>query len=450
MSEPAISVRGMSKRYRLGAITRHTLGDEITYLLHKLRGRDAQDHMGRLKDKVPSARTQGGNAREFWALKDVSFDVQPGEIMGIVGGNGAGKSTLLKILSRITEPTEGEAFINGRVGSLLEVGTGFHPELTGRENIFMSGTIQGMKRAEILRKFDEIVAFSEIEQFLDTPVKRYSSGMFVRLAFAVAAHLEPEILIVDEVLAVGDAAFQKKCLGKMGDVAKTGRTILFVSHNMAAVENLCTSALWLDHGTVQGRGTPESIVEQYLNRAQGASNTPLKLRQDRQGSGKARFVDFYITDDKGQRQSILSPGHNYEFHLLCELAPEIRTIPRITASITITDHRNETIWMVHSNFSHSELSFASPLSHVVCSVADFNVAEGTYHATLALGASNIELLDQIVNASELSIESGDFFGTGSRGLPSLCKTLTRAQWQVQGQALNPSEKQLAPNRGIIS
>jgi lipopolysaccharide transport system ATP-binding protein len=191
-----------------------------------------------------------GQEEVLWALKDVSFSVAPGEVVGIVGRNGAGKSTLLKVLSRITKPTTGEVDLYGRVGSLLEVGTGFHPELTGRENIFLNGAILGMKRSHIERKFDEIVAFAEVEKFLDTPVKRYSSGMYVRLAFAVAAHLEPEILIVDEVLAVGDASFQKKCLGKIGDVAKDGRTVLFVSHNMAAVKALCTRAMLLDGGRV--------------------------------------------------------------------------------------------------------------------------------------------------------------------------------------------------------
>jgi lipopolysaccharide transport system ATP-binding protein len=201
---------------------------------------------------------------EFWALKDISFKVKQGEVIGIIGRNGAGKSTLLKIISRITEPTKGRIRINGRVASLLEVGTGFHPELTGRENIFLNGAILGMGKAEIKRKFDEIVAFAEIEKFLDTPVKRYSSGMYVRLAFAVAAHLEPEILLVDEVLAVGDAAFQKKCLGKMEDVAKEGRTVLFVSHNMVAVQSLCGRGIWLDDGKIVGEGQVNQVVSNYL------------------------------------------------------------------------------------------------------------------------------------------------------------------------------------------
>ena len=209
----------------------------------------------------------------MWALRDISFEVKQGEVVGIIGRNGAGKSTLLKILSRITEPTEGRIRIRGRVASLLEVGTGFHPELTGRENIFLNGAILGMHRAEIKKKFDEIVAFAEVEKFLDTPVKRYSSGMYVRLAFAVAAHLEPEILIVDEVLAVGDAQFQKKCLGKMSEVAHGGRTVLFVSHNMAAVSGLCGSAIWLVDGMVCARGRADELVHKYLAAVSTAGST---------------------------------------------------------------------------------------------------------------------------------------------------------------------------------
>ena len=206
----------------------------------------------------------------MWAVKDVSFDVQPGEVIGVVGGNGAGKSTLLKLMSRITSPTEGEIQLRGRVGSLLEVGTGFHPELTGRENVFLNGSILGMGRREIERKFDEIVAFAEVEKFLDTPVKRYSSGMYVRLAFAVAAHLEPEVLLVDEVLAVGDMAFQRKCLGKMGQVSRQGRTILFVSHNMTAVKTLCTRAVLFEGGRLVADGDVDAVVDRYLT---GGLNT---------------------------------------------------------------------------------------------------------------------------------------------------------------------------------
>ena len=246
-SEIAVSVRGLSKAYTIAHnAARHTTAGEA--LMHRL--------------KHPLHRAE---KETFWALRDIDFDIKKGDVVGIIGRNGAGKSTLLKILSRITEPTSGQIDLYGRVGSLLEVGTGFHPELTGRENVFLNGAILGMSKRDIARQFDAIVEFSGTEQFLDTPVKRYSSGMYVRLAFAVAAHLNPEILIVDEVLAVGDAEFQKKCLGKMQNVAKSGRTVLFVSHNMAAVNALCNHVLWLDQGRVQDSGSPKSIIATYLN-----------------------------------------------------------------------------------------------------------------------------------------------------------------------------------------
>jgi lipopolysaccharide transport system ATP-binding protein len=260
MSDAAIRVQGLSKRYRYGEPARYrafrdTLADALTARFRGFAGRLA----------ARPSRSPATSDSHFWALRDVSFEVSPGEVLGIIGPNGAGKSTLLKILSRITLPTSGGAQLRGRLASLLEVGTGFHPELTGRENIFLNGAILGMRRTEITRKFDEIVSFAEVTRFIDTPVKHYSSGMYLRLAFAVAAHLEPEILLVDEVLAVGDAAFQKKCLGKMGEVASAGRTILFVSHNMAAVQQLTRASLLLDHGHVVAQGASEEVIRQYLN-----------------------------------------------------------------------------------------------------------------------------------------------------------------------------------------
>ncbi|MDW8072358.1 MAG: polysaccharide ABC transporter ATP-binding protein [Anaerolineae bacterium] len=272
MSDVVIQVEHLSKLYRIGrAQQRHdTLRDLIAGLGSRVADRFRPT-------PNPQSTIRDAQSEEYiWALKDVSFEVRRGEVLGIIGRNGAGKSTLLKILSRITEPTEGRAIVRGRVGSLLEVGTGFHPELTGRENIYLNGAILGMKKAEIDRKFDEIVAFAEIEKFLDTPVKRYSSGMYVRLAFAVAAHLEPEILLVDEVLAVGDAAFQKKCLGKMGQVAGEGRTVLFVSHNMAAVRKLCSYAILLDGGRKEATGSADAVISEYLTRGE-ASLSPVIL-----------------------------------------------------------------------------------------------------------------------------------------------------------------------------
>lgn len=275
MSDVAIRCEGLSKQYRLGQresykALRDVLSDAAAAPLRRLGSLLRPSSDSELsQSNNGNARTIGNRQLEidndfFWALEDVSFEVSRGEAVGIIGRNGAGKSTLLKILSRITKPTRGTAEIHGRVGSLLEVGTGFHPELTGRENIYLNGAILGMRRAEIERNFDEIVAFAEVEKFVDTPVKRYSSGMYVRLAFAVAAHLEPEVLVIDEVLAVGDAAFQKKCLGKMGEVAKGGRTVLFVSHHMGAIRNLCREVVWLDEGRLISHGPAPAVVDEYL------------------------------------------------------------------------------------------------------------------------------------------------------------------------------------------
>ena len=287
MPEPMISVENLSKRYLLGH--RAERGGLYSYTaLRDVLGREVRNAARKTVDLVRGRQiVQGDAVEEFWALKDVNFKVHEGEVLGIIGRNGAGKSTLLKILSRITEPTAGRVTLRGRVASLLEVGTGFHPELTGRENIYLNGAILGMSRAEIRRKFDEIVAFAEVERFLDTPVKRYSSGMYVRLAFAVAAHLEPEILVVDEVLAVGDAEFQKKCLGKMDEVSRReGRTVLFVSHNMGIVTSLCPTAIWLDRGAICKRGPVREVVEEYMLRQTADRARIVRLDSASRGYGE--------------------------------------------------------------------------------------------------------------------------------------------------------------------
>lgn len=289
MSDVAIQVRGLSKRYRIGD--------------RQVRYRTVRESLIQaLGASVRRLRRRNGDAREetIWALKDVSFDVQKGDILGIVGSNGAGKTTLLKLLSRVTEPTEGRAQTRGRVGSLLEVGTGFHPELTGRENIFLNGAILGMKRAEIVRRFDEIVEFAEIGQFIDTPVKRYSSGMYIRLAFSVAAHMEPDILLVDEVLAVGDMGFQKKSVRKMRDTTGAGRTVLFVSHNLALVRSMCTRAVLLDGGRLVNVGDPPSVIARYLStEARGKLYRKIEVREHAFGVGKVRVEDIAILDESG-------------------------------------------------------------------------------------------------------------------------------------------------------
>ena len=298
MGEVAIRAQGIGKSY--------TLGQREAYKTLREGLRWAAAAPVRAVSRATNRRgTPGANARvaAFWALRDVSFDVEEGEVLGIIGSNGAGKSTLLKILSRITEPTEGRAEIYGRVGSLLEVGTGFHPELTGRENVYLNGQILGMKRKEIARKFDEIAEFAEVDLFLDTPVKRYSSGMYVRLAFAVAAHLEPEILLVDEVLAVGDAAFQKKCMGKMADVAGEGRTVFFVSHNMAAISRFSSRGVWIDKGQIRATGPAEQIVAQYLESVTSTSDGTGSILFPEKPEARAHFSRFCTQDVKGERKT---------------------------------------------------------------------------------------------------------------------------------------------------
>ena len=313
VSDTTIRVEKLGKKYVLG----HQKQGKYTTLGERL-----SDGAKSLSRKLIAKANKMPNPAvgEFWALKDVAFEIKQGEVIGIIGRNGAGKSTLLKILSRITEPTIGRISIKGRVASLLEVGTGFHPELTGRENIYLNGAVLGMSQIEIKKKFDEIVAFAEVEKFLDTPVKRYSSGMYVRLAFAVAAHLEPEVLIVDEVLAVGDAAFQKKCLGKMGDVAtKEGRTILFVSHNMGAVQRLCTQAMLLERGCVIQQGSVENCVRTYLDVGATHDHGLVDLSNltsgGRQGSGLARFQQVELIKRNGERAAEFCFGEPFRVRL---------------------------------------------------------------------------------------------------------------------------------------
>jgi lipopolysaccharide transport system ATP-binding protein len=312
MNDTVIRAENISKKYIIG----HQAERGGYTALRDVLMHNAQTFWQKTKDLATGKPViQGDTLEEVWALKDVSFEIRRGETVGIIGRNGAGKSTLLKIISRITEPSAGRLIIDGRVASLLEVGTGFHPELSGRENIYLNGTILGMTRKEIKRKFDEIVAFAEVEKYLDTPVKRYSSGMYVRLAFAVAAHLEPEILVVDEVLAVGDAAFQKKCLGKMGNIAQEGRTVLFVSHNMTAINHLCSKGIWLQNGQVQQIGTSSEIVGSYL-----AENieTASQVFFRRRPNATIQYLSASVTDGKGNVSKYIPDDQAFSLDLEIE------------------------------------------------------------------------------------------------------------------------------------
>lgn len=410
---PAISIRNLSKCYQLGTIGRHTLVDETQYWWHKIRGRDPRPYMAQIghtateKRKVDAERE--GNP-EFWALRDVSFDVQPGEVVGIIGRNGAGKSTLLKLLTRITEPTAGEVVINGRVASLLEVGTGFHPELTGRENVFMNGTILGMKKREIDGKFDEIVSFSEIEKFIDTPVKRYSSGMYVRLAFAVAAHLEPEILLVDEVLAVGDVAFQSKCLGKMKAVAGEGRTVLFVSHNMPAINNLCSKAVLLENGSVAHMGKTADVVDEYLHAGRQQSLIDLRDRTDRSGRGRIRLVGVRMLDGDGRERSHLQTGADLSIELRYRSAG-VERLGVVSVALNICDKSGTIVFSCWNDLSGDVLQNLDPQGRLICEIPRIPLPQGVYGLNVAL-VVNKDLEDKISDVATLAIDEGDFFGTG--------------------------------------
>ena len=403
MGNIAISVEHLSKSYRLGhadhrpenfrAAVRSFAAAPFEYLRSRLRPPS--------KDEL------------FWALKDVSFEVKHGEVLGIIGRNGAGKSTLLKILSRITEPTEGRARVYGRVGSLLEVGTGFHPELSGRENIYLNGTILGMKRAEIDKKFDEIVDFSGIEKFLDTPVKRYSSGMYVRLAFAVAAHLEPEILVVDEVLAVGDAEFQKKCLGKMSDVARQGRTVLFVSHNMAVLASLCQQCLYLAYGSMENYGHATPIIQTYLAEQENTHKAiPLAQRTDRQGEGQAHVTGI-VFRDCATRQEIETIISGQDIYIEVSYAQHVSTAPltKFHIGLSFFNAMGQFVMVLNSNMANGRFERVPPEGRLYCHVPKFPLMSGEFsiQAILYVGYC---LADDIEHAKKISVETGDFFGTG--------------------------------------
>jgi lipopolysaccharide transport system ATP-binding protein len=393
MSLPALEVSGLSKRYVIEHESRHdSLRDTLHHAARKLWRR--------------ARWGTGFETEEFWALRDVSFSVQPGEVVGIIGRNGAGKSTLLKVLSRITEPTKGRVTLRGRVASLLEVGTGFHPDLTGRENIFLNGAILGMTRAEIRAKFDEIVAFAEVEKFLDTPVKRYSSGMYVRLAFAVAAHLEPEILIVDEVLAVGDAQFQKKCLGKMQDVAtREGRTVLFVSHNMAAVGQLCSRCVYLAQGAVSAIGPTAPLLQAYLTTQVSDSGTLKAVRQH--PDVEVTEVDVLVD---GQSSRNVTAGSTVEFVLRYRCARPVAFPSGFEASFILFGNGQKlaNFW---SNAGHGATFSAGPAGRISCRVPRWPFRSMSIDLEVHLNY-RLSNLVEIPGAVQFNSLDGDFYGRG--------------------------------------
>jgi lipopolysaccharide transport system ATP-binding protein len=396
MSRAAIAVDRISKKYRIGhrkaryRTLRDTLADMAMAPARRLRSFGRASHCS--KD-------------EIWALRDVSFEVTAGEVLGVIGRNGSGKSTLLKILSRITEPTTGSAEIRGRVGSLLEVGTGFHPELTGRENVYLSGNILGMKRAEVDRRFDEIVEFSGVEQFIDTPVKRYSSGMRVRLGFAVAAHLEPEILLVDEVLAVGDAAFQKRCMGKMGEEASQGRTVVFVSHNMGAVAALTDRCLVLVDGQVSVIGSPSEAIESYLSECGPQVSHSADLSDvPRTGTGRARFMSVQVTalDDEGSPCAVIHPGGDVKIELGIRAESVVHGA---NVAVTVNDAAGSRLIDVNSALSGEYLDIAAGNTISVSFVLrDVLLKPGRYGIDLWMGRGSVEAIDRVPSAAQFVVE----------------------------------------------
>lgn len=405
MSDVTLRTIGLGKMYQIGAEREkyRTLRDTLVQA--------AKRPIERIRH--PGAATHTSD--DLWALKDINLEVRHGEALGIIGRNGAGKSTLLKVLSRITEPTEGRVETRGRVGSLLEVGTGFHPELTGRENIMLNGSILGMSRAEVRSKFDEIVEFSEIGRFLDTPVKRYSSGMYVRLAFAVAAHLDPEILIVDEVLAVGDAGFQKKCLGKMSEVSHGGRTVLFVSHNLGLVGKLCDRTLLLSGGRVAAIGTTEATVARYLSEGLAASSqVDLRNSLERGGNGLVRFVSASITNGAGEPCQVFHIGDTIRVRLEMESAG---AVPSARFTVSAVDDRGVPIFHVADLDVGCQLEALRAKETIQLTFEDIRLYPGEYILSLWVGAVSVdEAYDQVDSCIRFEVAQGG---------PMVCRTLAR-------------------------
>ena len=403
MSNIAVNVEGLGKKFYIGGMQKsfYRLTDQLTDMVVAPFRRAGNLMRGRASGAAELNET-------FWALKNISFQIKSGEVVGIIGRNGAGKSTLLKILSGISDPTEGYADIYGRVGSLLEVGTGFHPELTGRENIYLNGAILGMKRAEIDGKLDEIMAFAEIDKFLDTPVKHYSSGMFVRLAFSVAAHLEPELLIVDEVLAVGDMAFQRKCLGNMDDVAHEGSTVLFVSHNMGLLQQLCERGIFLQQGTVHTDGTITEAVDAYLQTLEQAKSQDLSKRTDRKGQGQVRLIGTEITNHNAESPSSLKTGHPAQF-VFCVNG----IVPGMGCNFFIYDTIGQPITSFQSKVrGPDDISDINTGLKFVCELDELLLLPGRYRIDVAIVGDNL-LQDFIEAAAIFEVAEGQV-----RGRPS--------------------------------
>ena len=416
----ALELLNISKRYRLGVINRDMLYKDLQSRWASFRGKEDPNTQIVLKHEK---RLERGD--EFWALRNVNLEVKEGEILGIIGRNGAGKSTLLKILSQITAPTEGKIKVKGRIASLLEVGTGFHPELTGRENAYLNGAILGMTRKEVSSKFDEIVSFADIDEFIDTPVKRYSSGMYVRLAFSVAAHLEPEILIVDEVLAVGDAEFQNKCLKKIGAVANAGRTVLFVSHQIPTVRRLCTKAVWMEDGSVKAVGCPDAITDAYLERASSTPELGPRLHKVKahEGSGVVRISDVRCYNADRKETYKFRSGQTCLVEVqIKSLVPSIQRA--VSASVDFYDAQCNRLLLFHTKLVNSDFEIGSQGNRIVFRIPALPLAPGMFSLSVYVGKDNYETFAYIDNIAFIEVQEGDFYGRGHPGYPTHCKVLS--------------------------
>lgn len=421
-----IRSEGLGKKYLIG----HESSRERYQTLRDAAARSVR-RFGRSAMDLVSGRPMiaGDELEELWALKNVSFEIKRGEVTGVIGSNGAGKSTLLKILSRITEPTGGRVTIQGRVASLLEVGTGFHPELTGRENVFLNGAILGMTKREINAKFNEIVAFAEVEKFLDTPVKRYSSGMYVRLAFAVAAHLEPEILIVDEVLAVGDAQFQSKCLGKMQDVSHDGRTVLIVSHNMAMIRSLCSRAIVLSAGSIASDGTVDEGIQRYLSNRDATAGHQLDERKDRHGSGTLRFTDAYVVGKAGVK-NILYMGETAQIVVTFSTTETVR---KCDLSIHLENIWTDTILRLATRETATPFNDLSGRGSITCTIPNLRLLPGKYYVLLAASVPPaFEYLDYVSHAAVFEVLESDIYGSGK--IPEYGTFFAECEWRCDSSA----------------
>lgn len=397
-NQPVIEIKKLAKVYNIGHEQKASAG---TVTL-----RDAITNLGRKPWEFFTGHQM--KKEKFWALRDINFNIEQGDVIGLIGKNGSGKSTMLKILSRIVEPTQGEIIMRGKSASLLEVGTGFHPELTGRENIYFNGSILGMKKKEIEAKFDEIVEFSGVDKFLDTPVKFYSSGMYVRLAFAVAAHLEPDILIVDEVLAVGDAEFQKKSLGKMRDVTKNkDRTVIFVSHNMESIQSICNKCVWLQEGQIVAMGDTDKVIEKYVTSAQSGSSIPITKRKDRQGSGIAKFEDISIKNtigsDREIKFAITINNHSDIYHKDFKL------------TVDIIDDTGRHVCNLTNLLIEKSLDLKPGKNRFNLNVHNVNLVPGQYFINLYMASDpyNSEIFDWIENVTSFVVPEYDYYNTGA-------------------------------------